>query len=46
MIEHLMLVGFYRTVSCLTGVLKLPLEPYAVRFPSATADSGASASRA
>ncbi len=38
MIEVVMLVGFYRTVSCLTGVLRLPLEPYAARFPRGGAD--------
>ncbi len=46
MIELVMLVGFYRTVSCLTGVLRLPLEPYAARFPGAPSDSGPSAPRA
>ena len=32
-LELLLLAGFYRTVSCLTNVLRLPLEPYAARFP-------------
>lgn len=32
-IEILMLAGFYRTVSYLTNALRLPLEPYAARFP-------------
>jgi len=32
-IELLMLAGFYRTVSYLTNVLRLPLEERAVRFP-------------
>lgn len=35
MLEVVMLVGFYRTVSCLTGVLRLPLEPFGARFPAA-----------
>ena len=34
LIELLMLAGFYRTVSYLTNVLRLPLEPDAVRFPA------------
>jgi len=29
-----MLAGFYRTVSYLTNVLRLPLEPDAARFPA------------
>lgn len=33
MLEVLLLVGFYRTVSCLTETLQLPLEPYGARFP-------------
>jgi hypothetical protein len=32
-IEIVMLAGFYRTVSYLTNVLRLPLEHYAARFP-------------
>ncbi len=32
-LELLMLAGFYRTVSYLTNVLQLPLEPSARRFP-------------
>jgi len=34
MLELLLLAGFYRTVSSLTNALRLPLEPYAARFPS------------
>jgi alkylhydroperoxidase family enzyme len=34
MIELLMLTGFYRTVSYLTNVLRLPLEDGAARFPA------------
>ena len=33
MLESLLLAGFYRTVSYLTNALRLPLEPYAARFP-------------
>lgn len=32
-LEFLLLAGFYRTVSYLTNALRLPLEPYAARFP-------------
>jgi alkylhydroperoxidase family enzyme len=32
-LEILMLAGFYRTISILTNALRLPLEPYAPRFP-------------
>lgn len=32
-IELLLLAGFYRTVSYLTNSLRLPLEPFAARFP-------------
>jgi alkylhydroperoxidase family enzyme len=32
-LELLLLHGFYRTVSTLTGVLQIPLEPWAARFP-------------
>ncbi len=32
-LELLLLAGFYRTVSYLTNALRLPLEPYASRFP-------------
>ena len=32
-IELLMLAGFYRTMSYLTVALRLPLEPFAARFP-------------
>ena len=34
MLELLLLAGFYRTVSYLTNSLRLPLEPYAARFPA------------
>ena len=33
LLELLLLAGFYRTVSYLTNALRLPLEPYAARFP-------------
>jgi len=33
MLELLLLAGFYRTVSYLTNALRLPLEPFARRFP-------------
>jgi alkylhydroperoxidase family enzyme len=33
-LELLLLAGFYRTVSYLTNVLRLPLESYAARFPA------------
>jgi alkylhydroperoxidase family enzyme len=33
MLELLLLAGFYRTVSYLTNALRLPLEPFAARFP-------------
>ena len=33
-LELLLLAGFYRTVSYLANALRLPLEPYAARFPS------------
>jgi alkylhydroperoxidase family enzyme len=33
-LEILMLAGFYRTVSYLTNALRLPLEPFGVRFPA------------
>jgi alkylhydroperoxidase family enzyme len=33
MLELLLLAGFYRTVSYLTNALRLPLEPFATRFP-------------
>lgn len=36
-LELLMLTGFYRTVSTLTGALTLPLEPWAARFPPGSA---------
>lgn len=35
LMELLMLAGFYRTVSYLTNVLKLPLEIFGARFPEA-----------
>jgi alkylhydroperoxidase family enzyme len=34
MLELLLLVGFYRTVSYLTNALRLPPEPFAQRFPA------------
>jgi alkylhydroperoxidase family enzyme len=34
MLELLLLAGFYRTVSYLTNALRLPLEPFAQRFPT------------
>ena len=34
-IELLMLAGFYRTVSYLTNVLRIPSEAFGARFPSA-----------
>jgi alkylhydroperoxidase family enzyme len=34
MLELLLFAGFYRMVSYLTNVLRLPLEPYAARFPT------------
>ncbi len=33
-LELLMLAGFYRMVAYLTNGLRLPLEPYAARFPT------------
>jgi alkylhydroperoxidase family enzyme len=33
-LEIIMLVGFYRNVSCLTNSLRLPLEKFAARFPT------------
>jgi len=33
-IELLLLAGFYRTVSYLTNALRLPMEPFAARFPA------------
>ncbi|MDP3735935.1 MAG: hypothetical protein Q8R02_01020 [Hyphomonadaceae bacterium] len=33
LVEVLLLAGFYRTVSYLTNSLRLPLEPFAARFP-------------
>lgn len=33
LLELLLLAGFYRTVSYLTNALRLPLEPFAARFP-------------
>jgi len=32
-LEILMLAGYYRTVSYITNALRLPLEPFAARFP-------------
>jgi alkylhydroperoxidase family enzyme len=34
LLELLLLAGFYRTVSYLSNALRLPLEPYAARFPT------------
>lgn len=34
-VELLLLISFYRMVSTLTGVLQLPLESWAARFPAA-----------
>jgi alkylhydroperoxidase family enzyme len=34
LLEILLLAGFYRTVSTLTAALRLPLEPFAARFPA------------
>jgi alkylhydroperoxidase family enzyme len=39
MLELLMLAGFYRTVSYLTNVLRLPLESDAARFPPSYIDA-------
>lgn len=33
LLELLLLVGFYRTISVLTNTLRLPLETFAARFP-------------
>ncbi len=33
LLEIMMLAGFYRMISYLTVALRLPLEPYAARFP-------------
>jgi alkylhydroperoxidase family enzyme len=33
LLELIVLTGFYHTVSFVTNALRLPLEPYAVRFP-------------
>jgi alkylhydroperoxidase family enzyme len=35
LLELLLLIGFYRTISMLTNTLRLPLEPFAARFPGA-----------
>lgn len=37
LLEVLLLCGFYRTVAYLTAALRLPLEPFAPRFPPAAA---------
>jgi hypothetical protein len=37
-LEFIMLIGFYRTVSQLTETLRLPLEPFARRYPPAAAN--------
>lgn len=34
-LELLLLAGFYRTVSYLVNALRIPPEPYALRFPAA-----------
>ena len=34
LLELTMLAGFYHTVSFLVNALRLPLEPYAARFPA------------
>lgn len=39
-LELILLVGFYRTVSCLTNTLRLPLEPGAARFQDYANASG------
>ena len=36
LIELILLAGFYHSVSFLTNALRLPLETFAARFPSAT----------
>jgi alkylhydroperoxidase family enzyme len=36
MLEILMLAGYYRMISYLSNALRLPLEPYGVRFPTRT----------
>jgi alkylhydroperoxidase family enzyme len=36
-LEFLMLCGFYRSVAYLTNALRLPMEPFARRFPTAAA---------
>lgn len=41
LLELLLLTGFYRTVSTLTGALTLPLEAWSARFPPAPAPSHA-----
>jgi alkylhydroperoxidase family enzyme len=46
LLEVVMLAGFYRMVSCLTNVLALQPEPYAARFPAATAASARGPERA
>lgn len=37
LLELLLLAGFYRTISVLTNTLRMPLEPFAARFPAAPA---------
>jgi hypothetical protein len=43
MLESLLLIGLYRTVSLLTNALKLPLEAVAARFPPHDAVPGETA---
>ncbi len=40
LLELLLLAGFYRTVAYLTNALRLPLEPYALRWPAAVPAPG------
>ena len=42
LLEVVMLSGFYRTVSCLTNSLRLPLETFAAKFPAKPREHGAS----
>jgi len=39
-LEILMLAGYYRMISYVTNALKLPLEPFATRFPASPSSSG------
>jgi alkylhydroperoxidase family enzyme len=38
-LEVILLTGFYRTVSMVTCALRLPIEPFAARFPAALGTS-------